>query len=298
MIDTADGNHATSWGAILAGSFVMAAITLLLLAFGIGVGFSVLSPWSDAGVTGSSYTLAAGAYMLVVAMIGATIGGYVTGRLRHSWDAVHVDERFFRDTAHGFIAWAFATALGAAVFGGATTHILSGASAGSIPAAGAGAAQAATSNNGRGDIYVDTLLRTEPAAGTTPQPSGQASSPAGAAPDQTATRAELIRIIAPATRKGGDVAGADRAYAAKVVSARTGLPQAEAEQRVNQTITQAKAAADEARKAAAKLSLWLAASMLAGALSASLAASAGGQFRNTRWYDAVRVTRTTTVKRS
>ena len=48
---------------------------------------------------------------------------------------------------------------------------------------------------------------------------------------------------------------------------RTGLSQADAEKRVNDTIAEAKKAADDARKAAAKLSLWLAASMLAGALA-------------------------------
>jgi hypothetical protein len=70
-----------------------------------------------------------------------------------------------------------------------------------------------------------------------------------------------------------------------MVSARTGMPQAEAERRVNEVVTQAKQATDEARKAAAKLSLWLAAAMLAGAFAASLAATEGGVFRDERWYE-------------
>ena len=44
--------------------------------------------------------------LVAVAMIASTFGGYITGRLRHSWEDVHVHERFFRDTAHGFVAWA------------------------------------------------------------------------------------------------------------------------------------------------------------------------------------------------
>ena len=63
------------------------------------------------------------------------------------------------------------------------------------------------------------------------------------------------------------------------------LSQADAEKRVNDTIAQAKKAADDARKVAAKLSLWLAASMLAGALAASLAATEGGLLRDSPWYE-------------
>ena len=44
---------------------------------------------------------------------------------------MHQDEVYFRDTAHGFMAWALATVLSAAMLGGAATHILAGATAGS-----------------------------------------------------------------------------------------------------------------------------------------------------------------------
>jgi hypothetical protein len=77
----------------------------------------------------------------------------------------------------------------------------------------------------------------------------------------------------------------DRTYAARVIAARTGIPQAEAEQRVNQTIAHAKDAADKARRATAKFSIWIAISLLAGAFAASLAAAEGGKLRNTRWYE-------------
>jgi hypothetical protein len=127
-----------------------------------------------------------------------------------------------------------------------------------------------------GDVYVDRLLR----SGT--QTGGQT----GTSPrDQAATRAELLRLIAPITRKGRVVTTEDRAYAARLIAARTGIPQAEAEQRVNQTITQAKDAADKARRAAMKFSIWIAIAILAGALSASLAAVEGGKLRNSRWYE-------------
>lgn len=76
---------------------------------------------------------------------------------------------------------------------------------------------------------------------------------------------------------------ADRAYLARLVAAHTGLTPADAEKRISDVITQAKAAADKARKAAASASIWLTISMLVGAFAASLAAIEGGQLRDGTW---------------
>ena len=273
-MDRYDFNSTVSWGAILAGAFTAAAVTLIVVAFGVGAGLAVVSPWSGEGISATTASWAAGLFLVVVAMIASTFGGYITGRLRPGWDDVNVHERFFRDTAHGFVAWAFATILTVTVLAGAGTHLLAAASTGAIPAAGAGAAQLGGNS---GAVYVDRLLR-----GSQTNSQNTTSSPS----DQFATRAELLRIIGPITRKGGDVSADDRAYAARVIAARTGISQSEAEQRVNQTIAQAKDAADKARSAALKFSLWIAISLLAGAFSASLAAAEGGKLRNSRWYEA------------
>ena len=79
------------------------------------------------------------------------------------------------------------------------------------------------------------------------------------------------------------ISAADRTYLAQAVSARTGLPQAEAEKRVNDVITEAKTYAEAARKFARASLLWLTLSLFLGAFSASLAAIAGGQLRDGRW---------------
>ena len=134
-------NSTVSWGAILAGGFTAAAVSLIVVAFGVGAGLSVVSPWEGEGISATTASWSAGLFLVVVAMIAATFGGYITGRLRHGWEDVNVHERFFRDTAHGFVAWAFATVLTATVLAGAGTHLLAAASAGAIPAAGAGATQ-------------------------------------------------------------------------------------------------------------------------------------------------------------
>jgi len=263
-----------SWGAVIAGGIAAAAISLVLLAFGIGVGFSVVSPWANEGVSATTFHVGAGIYLVVVAMLASTVGGYLAGRMRGRW-AVHRDEVFFRDTAHGFLAWAFATVLTAAALGTATTSILSGATAGIAPAAATAGVQAGQSPVIEG--YVDQLFRA-PTGSSPTQPQQPAA-------DMQTSRAEVGRIFTRGLRRGADISAGDRTHLAQVVSARTGMPQVEAEKRVNEVVTQAKQATDEARKAAAKLALWLAASMLAGAFAASLAATAGGVYRDERWYE-------------
>ena len=95
----------------------------------------------------------------------------------------------------------------------------------------------------------------------------------------------MSRIFAPTLKKGGSISNEDRTYLVKMVSARTGLSQPEAEKRVDDTVAKAKKAADDARKAAAKTALWLAASMLAGAVAAMLGATEGGVLRDSKWYE-------------
>lgn len=53
------------------------AVTLVLLAFGVGVGFSVVSPWNDQGVSSTTLHVGAGIYLVVVAMLASTVGGYL-----------------------------------------------------------------------------------------------------------------------------------------------------------------------------------------------------------------------------
>jgi len=257
---------AVSWAAIVAGGLASAALTLVLLAFGTGMGFSVVSPWSGSGFSGTTFSILTGLYLIVVAMLSSSIGGYLAGRLRTRWIGAHPHEVYFRDTAHGFLAWAFATVLSAAVLGTAASQIIGGAAG--------GLAQVAESTTARptGPMqgYLDALLRSDPAANRN-------------AADAAASRGELGRLLAPVLYKGGEVSASDRTYMAQVVAARTGLSQADAEKRVSEVIIEAKTATDNARKAAAKLFLWLTASLLIGAFSASLAATEGGGLRDGTW---------------
>jgi hypothetical protein len=257
---------AINWAAVAAGTFANAALTLLLLAFGAGMGFSAISPWANSGVSMTTFSIGTGLWLIVMAMLASTVGGYIAGRLRTRWSGVHTDEVFFRDTAHGFLSWACAAVLSAAVLGAAATAIVSGASA--------GLTQRNANDGGPAAIYVDELFR--PAAGA-PAAGAPAATQAAADP---ATRAEVSRLLLTSFRDRTDLAAPDRAYLTQLVSARTGLSQADADKRVNDVLAQAKSDLDKARSAAAKLALWLCAALFAGALAASLAAIEGGQLRD------------------
>ena len=97
---------AVSCAAILAGSGVAAAVSLLLVALGAGLGFASLSPWSAEGPSATTFTVMTAIWLILVQWIASGMGGYLTGRLRTKWAGTHTHEVFFRDTAHGFITWA------------------------------------------------------------------------------------------------------------------------------------------------------------------------------------------------
>jgi hypothetical protein len=297
-----------SWPAIAAGAVASAALALLLIAFGAGLGLSAISPWSDSGVSSTTFSVGTGIYLIIVAVMSSAIGGYLSGRLRTKWVGIHSNEVFFRDSAHGFLAWAFATLISATALASTTAYLANGAVAGIA----GGSAQAVRSIN-PSQIYVDKLFRPAPAAATAQTPAAapaatnndQATAPApaetpnpqpaeasGNQPNSAQARAEILRLWTADFRNGDDLSADDRAYVAQVVAAQTGMNEADAQKRVDQVVTEAKAAADKARRGAAHLSFWLTAALLFGAFAASLAAVEGGALRDGTWNDRILTPRT------
>ena len=267
---------ALSWPAIIGGAFAAAALSLILLALGSGFGLASVSPWPNSGASATTFTVMAAIWLIVVQWVSSGLGGYLTGRLRTKWVGVHTHEVFFRDTAHGFLAWAVAAVIGAAVLASGVSSLLSGgvhAAATVASGAAEGASRGAVQENPFA-YYVDSLFRSD-------HPNANAT-------DQD-VRAEATRILAAGIRNG-DVPAADKTYLAQLVAARTGLSQADAEKRVDDVIAKAKAAdtkarqiADATRKAGAYLSIFIAVSMLIGAFIAAAAAALGGRHRDEDW---------------
>jgi hypothetical protein len=281
-----DAQSAVSWGAIAAGAVGAAAIALLLIAFGAGLGLSAISPWSDSGVSASTFKTGTGIYLVIVAVMSSAVGGYLAARLRSKWVGAHAHEVFFRDTAHGFITWAFATLLSASALSSATAYLANGSAAG----IGGAASQVSRSVN-PAEIYVDKLFRSDGAQPASASASSSAASnPVSSAPNSAnpnQSRAEVLRLWTASSHDNENLNSADKSYVVQLVAARTGMSQSDAEKRVNDVISEAKTAADNARKGAAKLSFWLTAAMLFGAFAASLAAVEGGSLRDGTWNDRV-----------
>lgn len=249
-----------SWGAVIGGAFVAAALYLILLALGAGFGLSAISPWSNAGLTAPTVGAIAIAWLVITEIIASAFGGYLTGRLRTKWTLVHSDEVFFRDTANGFLAWAVAFVVSVAFLASAATVMAGG--AGQVRAPSESATQNALAEPSM--YFVEELFR-----------SGRVATATGDA----GVKAEAERILVQGL-KGQEMPSADQSYLATLVAARTGMSQAEAEKRVSDVITQARQAEDDVRKATSHILLWLFLSFLIGAFSASFAATIGGRQRD------------------
>jgi hypothetical protein len=101
-----------SWAAVLACAVASLTLTLVLLSFGAGMGFSVVSPWANSGASATTFKMGTGLYFIGMAMISSAIDGYLAGRLRTKWAGVQTAELNFRDVAHGFLASAAASVFG------------------------------------------------------------------------------------------------------------------------------------------------------------------------------------------
>jgi ADP-ribose pyrophosphatase YjhB (NUDIX family) len=196
---------------------------------------------------------------------------------------MHGDEVYFRDTAHGFLAWAVATLVTATLVVGSVSSIVSGGvQAGASVASGAAramtqAAGSAASNSSGEDYgyFVDTLFRDD--------------RPAAVSDD--AARGSVTRIFVHTLSNDGQLAAEDRTYLSQLVAQRTNLSQADAERRVDEVVAKARKAVDDAklaakqaadttRKVAAWSSLWMFVTLLCGAFFASFAATFGGRRRD------------------
>jgi hypothetical protein len=274
---------AVSWGPIIAGAFAASTLTFILMLLGSGLGLTMVSPWSGSGASLTTFAVSGAIWLIIVQWLSSGVGGYLAGRLRTKWVGIHTDEVYFRDTAHGFLAWALATLLVVGVLGSALSAVLgSGVQAASTVASGAamGASAGASANAGSADnatsYLVDSLFR--PADPT---------KLAAANPDSdTAAVGQASRILI-ASAAAGEISADDKTYLSQLVAARTGLAEADAKARVDALVAKvedakvkAKQAADTARKGSATFALLGALSLVIGAFIASAAAALGGRQRD------------------
>jgi hypothetical protein len=199
-----------------------------------------------------------GLFLLLTAIASFGLGGYVAGRLRERWhQSAHNDVVEFRDGTHGVVAWALAVVI---------TGLVATASAAVIASRGVQPATSPVATAGEPLIpyELDRLFR----AGQRPLEG-----------DLTYTRAEAGRLLLAATGRRG-ITPEDRTYLVRLVAARTGIPQPDAERRVDDAITGATTAVQKARRSAVILAFATAVSLLVGAAAAWYASCVGGRHRD------------------
>jgi hypothetical protein len=246
------------WTPVVAGAFVAAAVSVILIAFGTAIGLSIVSSsptWRD---TSSALAVASGLYLLLAALVSFGFGGYVAGRLRERWTtSAHSDVVEFRDGVHGLLAWAIAVVI---------TGLVAAASAASLASKTVQPATSPEATTGEPLIAyeLDRLFRAErrPADG-----------------DLTYTRAEAARILLAATGRQG-ITPDDRAYLVRLVASRTGIALPDAERRVADAIAGATTAVHKARRSAVILGFSTAVSLLVGAAAAWYTSCVGGRYRD------------------
>jgi hypothetical protein len=267
------------WGAVFAGAVLAAALSFVLLTFGVAIGLSATSPWPGSGLSAKVIASVA-VFWTMAQQIGSVMaGGYVAGRMRSRWyESGHEAE--FRDGLHGALVWGVAVLISA---------LLIFATAGAVARTGASfagkAAGSMANSTDATDTVIDAMLRPVNAGQAAPAgPQGTSAAQATPTGQRLAgteeTRAEIARILATSVA-GGSMTSENRTYLTQLVAQRTGIPQQEAERRVNNAVNAARDAADKARHAAILVGFVTAAGLIISLGAGWWAAMRGGQHRDT-----------------
>jgi hypothetical protein len=271
--------RSVQWGAVILGALAASAISMVLLTFGAGIGLSAASAHPYAGASPKALAVISALYTAVTLVAAFAGGGYIAGRMRLP-AAEELAEHEFRDGAHGFAVWAltlFVAGLFAATGAAGALRTAVQATAAAASGAAANPAIARQISTTPTDYAVDRIL---------------APAPAGSAVQGAPARADLVapvdRVFA-ASLKSGQLEAKDRTALVAIVQQQTGLPQAEAEKRVDDAYAQLKSAeqqardaAETARKAALITAFGVAATLLLGAAAATAGAAAGARHRAER----------------
>lgn len=268
----APGTLYLSWGPIIAGAIAASALMFVLLSFGTAIGLALNSPsptWRDTSVALAFLT---GIWLLLTALASYGLGGYIAGRMRPRWGSAATAETELRDGVQGLLAWALATLLGAML-------AFAIANKAAPPAANAALSPAFSAVEPLLAFEVDRLFRSDRRQGE---------------PIDADVRAQATRILSTAAGHSGMTAD-DRAYLVRMVMARTGLAQPDAERRVGEVTAEAQRAVRRARASSTLLAFMTGASLLAGAAAAWLAAGLGGRHRDSDFVPSFSTARPTTM---
>jgi nucleoid DNA-binding protein len=231
--DKPTGASYVEWSAIFAGAIVASAIMVLMTAFGSAIGLSLVSPYH--GASPIIFYIALALWFVWITVSSFVAGGYIAGRMRRPVDGATIHESHVRDGVHGLVVWAVAVAIGTWL----ATWSISSAFKGGAEVAKSGASSMSSGVTSGVDpiaYSVDNLLRP-----------GESAS-AGKSGTADTSQQEVSSVLA-AGGTNGSLSSDDRARVARIVAARAGLQQTDAEKRVDTVFASVKAAADKIRDA-------------------------------------------------
>jgi hypothetical protein len=245
-----------AWSPVVLGALTSAALSSILITFGIAVGLGVSSAspsWRDASV---ALWLLSGIFLILAALVSFGCGGYLAGRTRSSYAAAAAQDIERRDGWHGIASWAGAVVLSAIIAALVALSVTGRPSVLTAPST--------SSEPGVLSYEIDLLLRAQrrlPSAELGP------------------TRAEAGRILLTSSSHSG-VSADDRTYLTQIVSTATGITGPDADRRVDTIIADAKRAISRARASIIILAFSIAVSLLLGVVAAWAGAEAGGRHRD------------------
>jgi hypothetical protein len=282
---SSDQGSYIDWAAIIAGAVLAAAISFIFFTFGSAIGLSLASPLDAENPSPLFFVIAASIWFIWVAVSSFMAGGYLAGRMRRRLFEGTPHESDVRDGSHGLMVWALGALVGALLAAsGVVSATRTGVEAAATVSSGAAAGIVGAIDESADPLgyTLDSLLR---------QPAPDAATTDGSTatvrmPTAQQSRVELGNILVRATDEDG-LTDDDRAYAARLIAARTGLSEAEAAQRIDAAVAEIQAAeqaaleaAEAARKMGILIAFLTAATMLISAVGAWWAAGVGGRHRD------------------
>jgi hypothetical protein len=271
------GGSYVEWGPIFAGALAASAISFVLLTAGAAIGLSLVSAYGHESYPKVAASIAV-FWSVAVPILSLLVGGYIAGRMRAARADADRDEVKLRDGMHGLLVWSLSIVAGGLLaFLAAGTALNTG-------------SQVASAMSDRGQVVapvIDSMFGANaPAQAPAPantQAEGQAPATPGPAGRvvilDDAARAAIARTLVAASAQDR-LTPAQRSTLAQILAERTGVPQAEAERRVDQAYADAKEALETARQTAVLAALVTATALLVGLLAAWFAAQSGGRHRD------------------
>ncbi|WP_373089797.1 hypothetical protein [Sneathiella sp.] len=119
-------SHGFEWSAVIAGTTIALAISIVLLQFGSALGLSASAPLRGEGSIASWGVIAAGIWLLWVQLLASLAGGYTAGYMRSPTIELQDHENDIRDGLHGLVVWSISTVMvfiAVAIFAFAASYI-------------------------------------------------------------------------------------------------------------------------------------------------------------------------------